>query len=190
MEDEAVVRVRPRPFWRYVGVGAGVHSNFGRLNTPRFAVELGWRVRTTPREVEPPPERPQLFLRTGIGWYGRSLEEEASFGGQAAVRMDLLPVSVGLQVRRAWSVMALWGGLGGEIVPYVGGASLEGQLVRRQVGILAPALTASVGWGVRVPGGELALEARASTLTSPGTDVSFQGYVGGLAIQASYRIGY
>ncbi len=182
------LRLRAIPPRWILGFSAGLQSNFRRISTPRIAVDLEYRIVVGDREEVRRPSGPSRFmLRAGLGWYGFERGPKGATDG-ATIRMDLLPFSVAFQLRQEFPTQAFWFAVGGEVVPYRGVALFEGQIIRQDWRVLSPAIVGIAGYGLRVPGGEVALELRASTLTSAGSEISLQGPLGGLSALLSYRL--
>lgn len=192
LHEEVRLRVAPALVWRVVGVSASMHTNFGRLLAPAVHLDGEWRVRLGASSSREPDARgvPGLMVRAGVGWYGAASAVDVVSESDAALRMDLVPITVAALFRQEYPLQAFWLGLGLAVAPWFGSARAGDVLLDRRAGVLSPGLAAVAGYGLRVPGGEIGLEARLSTLSSPGTAASFRGFVGGLAIGASYRVAY
>lgn len=190
VEQHLSLQVRPREIRRWIGVAAGLQTNFGRIVAPFVGIDAAWYVRVGPKNQELPAGRSRLMFRASAGWYGATAESEVTPDVLGSVRMDLLPISLSLVLRQAYPSQAYWFSLGGVVAPFIGANAFDGVTVTRRVGVLPPGLVATAGYGVRVPGGEVALELRGTVLTSPGSDVSFAGQVGGLAATLAYRLAY
>ena len=84
----------------------------------------------------------------------------------------------------------LWFGLGLVVAPYRGEVRFGEQLSDVAWGVLPPGVAIIGGYGLRVPGGEITVELRGSTLFSPGAVFPYRGSVGGLAALLGYRVVY
>ena len=102
--------------------------------------------------------------------------------------MDVFPVNLGLQLRQEYPTWAVWGGIHGQVLPWWGSQSYDGEPWVRRGGVMPPALAATVGAGVRVIGGEVVFELRGSTANNASTAASLSGFVGGLSAVAGYRL--
>ncbi len=190
VEERAEVNIRPAPMRRWLGVGAGMQTNFGRIVSPYVSAEGEWRIRLSPREDEERAGPTRFVGRLGVGWYGAQATTVAVPTVEGTVRMDLLPIQALLGVRVEYPVQSAWFEVGGVVAPFIGSASYGGVIVTRRVGVLPPGFVVAAGYGVRVPGGEVAVELRGTVLTSPGSDISFEGQVGGLSATLAYRVFY
>ena len=190
VSSERTLRIRSASVERWVSLSAGVQSNFGRITSPTFAFDAAWRIRLGPRDSTLPPGRARLMVRAGLGWFGAGATTGVDTTVEDELRMDLIPIHVALGLRQEYPAHAYWFTLGGVVAPYVGSAAYGGVVVTRRVGVLPPGLVATAGYGVRVPGGEVAFELKGTVLTSPGNDISFEGQVGGLAATVAYRLVY
>ncbi|MCB9663535.1 MAG: hypothetical protein H6732_05465 [Alphaproteobacteria bacterium] len=190
VEERLTLQVRPREVRRWLGPSAGVQTNFARIVAPFVSLDAAWYVRVGPRHQELPPGRSRLMIRAGVGWYGTQADSDLAGDLTGSVRMDLIPITLALVLRQAYPSQAYWFSLGGVVAPFVGSSAFDGATISRQVGVLPPGLVATAGYGVRVPGGEVAVELRGTVLTSPGSDVSLAGQVGGLAVTLGYRLAY
>lgn len=190
VESTRSLEIAPDAVKRWVGVSGGVLSNFGRILSPHAAIDLAWRIRLGPRDLDLPTARTRLFVRTGIAWHGAEASTTSAGAVSGRLRMDLVPIHVSLVVRQEYPAMAFWFSLGGVLAPFHGTASFDDVVVASGPGLLPPGLTVTGGYGVRVPGGEIALELKGLVLTSPGSDFSFAGQVGGLAGTVGYRVFY
>src|SRR5690606_37165776 len=133
------------------------------------------------RDQQLPAGRTRLFVRAGAGWYGAQAAFDVQPGVEGRTRMDLEPVHLGVALRQEYPTQAWWVSLGGMVAPFVGANAYNDVVVTRRVGVLPPGLHASVGYGLRVPGGEVAFELRGTLLNSPGSYIAFPGQIGGLA---------
>ncbi len=192
LEDEVRVRVAPAPLRRWIGVGAALHSNLGRLTVPRVDLEATWRIALTPagRSRAGRGGTPGLEVGGGVSWYGRTLASDGLEVPDDTVRMDLIPVTARVAFRQSWPLHAVWVGAGLVVAPWVGVARVDGEVVSQGGGVLSPGVEGTVGYGVRVPGGEIGVHLRASSLFSPGTPESFSGWLGGIAVGATWRVAY
>jgi hypothetical protein len=186
VEATAAVQLRSPAANGSVGVSAGLQSNFGPLLSPHLSFLGDFRIKFGRENGEPlGPSR--FFVRGSLAWYAASGTTTAG-AFEAGKRTNLLPLSVVLMLRQEYPAQAFWIGLGGQIVPYWGSTSFDGEIVGRGGGLLPPALVAVLGYGVRVPGGEFVLDVTGSSLTSPGDTYAVSGFVGGVAISLGYRL--
>lgn len=189
LEDEVEVRVAPREVWRWVGVGFGVHTNFGRITSPRTLLELGWRLRFGAQERRGGGE-PGLVIGGAVSWYGVSTTVGVLSQEDGLLKMNLVPITLHLAYRHSWPLHAVWLGGGLVVAPWVGSSRVGGVLTARESGLLTPGIEGSIGYAARVPGGELGLKIGVSSLTSPGSPASLRGWVGGVAAGVVYRVAY
>ena len=190
LENEVEVPVRARTMTRWISVGAGVQTNFGRVVSPLVSVDADFRIRVGPRDQDMLPGRLRLLVRVGAAWYGVGVSADDPLGNGGRLRMDLIPINLALGVRHEWPTQALWVGLGALVAPYAGSSQYAGSPLAKGPGILSPGFMAVLGYGVRVPGGEFGVELRGSTLTSQGSDLSLSGQLGGLSALLTYRVAY
>jgi len=173
--------LEPRPVQRAAGLSFGAITNFGAVASPYLSVDVDWRLPWFDHSV---------MLRAGIGTYGDRSMVDTNLGTQARVSMVLVPLTIGLLGRRDLGGRALWLGLAGIIAPYHLDAKIGTDTAARGVALLPPGLSVIGGLGQRFGGGEVMLEIRASTLSSPGGALTYQGPVGGLAAVFGYRLVY
>jgi hypothetical protein len=188
VEESAELVVRPRPVKATLGVGGGLHTNFGDLLSPTLSLDASGRIRVRSSGGLSRPSHTRLFMFGSASWY--QVHEERSTGLDVVgdLRMYVLPISGGFAIRQEYPAQAFWVGLGGQVIPYWGRLNYDEQLWARGGGVLPPALTGVLGYGVRVPGGEVVAELRGSSATSPGGATSFSGFVGGLSATIGYRV--
>ncbi len=173
--------LEPRPVQRAVGLAFGVTTNFGVITAPFFAIDLDWRL---------PWLGGALMLRAGVGTYGDRTTVATGLGDDAQLSMVWVPMTLGLLGRRDMGGRALWLGIAGVVAPYRVEARIGADVAARGVSVLPPGLSVIGGLGQRLGGGEVMLEIRATTLTSPGGALTYQGPVGGLAAVLGYRLIY
>ncbi|HMV67721.1 MAG TPA: hypothetical protein PKA64_12810, partial [Myxococcota bacterium] len=188
VEESAEVLVRPRPVRATIGATGGLQTNFSSLVAPSLSLDVTGLVRFRPQATVARPSRTRLFAFGSAAWYRADGQEATDVGATGTIRMHLLPVTGGLAVRQEYPAQAFWFGLGIQVVPFWGTLDfgLE-QPWASSGGVLSPALAGVLGYGVRVPGGELVVELRGSSATSPGGSTSLSGYVGGLSAMFGYR---
>lgn len=189
LEDEVRVRVAPREIRRFVGLGFGVHSNFGRVTSPRAKLELGWMLPLGGGRGAGRGE-PGLEIGGAVGWYGVSSAVDVLGEDDGLLRMNIIPVTLQLAYRHTWPLHAVWFGGGLVLAPWTGSSRVGGVLTARDAGLFTPGVAGRLGYGTRVPGGELGFEVGVSSLTSPGGPASLRGWVGGVAAGLTYRIAY
>jgi len=173
--------VAPPPVERAVGVSIGAISNFGAILSPHVSIDNDVRLRVG---------RTSVMIRTGLAWYQDFTEVTTGLGEQAELRMFLVPVTVGGLLRHDVKNHGLWFGLGLVVAPYRGEVRFGEQLSDVAWGVLPPGVAIIGGYGLRVPGGEITVELRGSTLFSPGAVFPYRGSVGGLAALLGYRVVY
>lgn len=190
LENEVQIPVRAKTMTRWISIGAGVQTNFGRVVSPLVSVDADFRIRVGPRDQDMLPGRLRLLVRVGAAWYGAGVAADDPLGNGGHLRMDLIPFNLALGVRHEWPTQALWVGLGALVAPYQGSSQYAGSALAKGPGILSPGFMAVAGYGVRVPGGEFGVELRGSTLTSQGSDLALSGQLGGLSALLTYRVAY
>jgi hypothetical protein len=188
VEGSAALLVRPRPVRGYFGVSGGVQTNFGQITSPLLVLDGGARIRVRPNEDRDHPSPTRLFGVLSAGWYTGRSTVDTGLGPVGTVRMDVFPVNLGLQLRQEYPTWAVWGGIHGQVLPWWGSQSYDGEPWVRRGGVMPPALAATVGAGVRVVGGEVVFELRGSTANNASTAASLSGFVGGLSAVAGYRL--
>lgn len=189
LEDEVQVRIAPRELRRYVGVGAGLQTNFGALWASRVDLDLGWLLRLGGSNGAGEPTT-SLVVGGGLAWFGQGVQVDLLGDGDGRVRMDVLPVQAALGVRHSRSLHTVWASASLEVAGWWGSSRAGALDLSRSAGVLPPGVGATVGYGIRVPGGELAMHLRVSSLSSQGVADSLRGWLGGVAAGASWRVGY
>ena len=130
------------------------------------------------------------MFRTGVSYYVGVGELQTGLGTLAELRMNILPVHLSLLLRQDLELHAVWAGVGAALAPYWSEAKFDGVTLQRSAGLLPPGVAATVGYGYRVPGGELFVELRGNPLTSQASGAVFTGQVGGLATLVGFRLVY
>ena len=187
LEAQKVLRLETPSVNRVVSFAAGPMTNFGSLNSPFFAFDTEVRAfgRRGARYAGP-----GLMFRTGVSHYVGVGELQTGLGTLAELRMNILPVHLSLLLRQDLELHAVWAGVGAALAPYWSEARFDGVPLQRSAGLLPPGVAATVGYGYRVPGGELFVELRGNPLTSQASGAVFTGQVGGLATLVGFRLVY
>jgi hypothetical protein len=189
VEGRADLEVRSAPVRWFVGVDAGVHTNLAAWTSSAFQIESGGRIRLRPDEREDTLARNRVFLVGGVGWFGSTERFDLAEGGEGAVRMDVVPAALQIQLRQEMPTYAAFVGAGLQAAPWVGSYRIGGgETLVRGFGVLPPGVVGHAGLAVRVVGGELTLQLRASSLRSVGTPTSVSGWIGGLSMAVGYRV--
>ncbi len=200
VETDLTLRVRPKVIRGGVMGAAGVTSNFGPVVAPLVSLDVDVALPLAAARRDDAAVT-RFLLRAGLSWWrvdqAVAVEADATpDGGQlptaGRVTMHLLPFTAAALVRRRLPKHAFWGGIGFTLPPYVGRTRFVVEdtevLVDGGGGVLPPGVVFIAGYGLRVPGGELALELRGNTLSSPGGPFAVSGLVGGLSATVGYRI--
>ena len=189
VEGRTELEVRSAPVRWFVGLDAGVHTNLAAWTSSAFQLESGGRIRLRPDEREDTLARSRVFLVGGVGWFGSTERFPLTEGGEGAIRMDVLPTALQIQLRQEMPTYAAFVGAGLQAAPWVGSYRIDdGAPLVRGVGMLPPGVVGHAGVAVRVVGGELTLQLRASSLRSVGTPTSVSGWIGGLSMAVGYRV--
>lgn len=189
VEGRTTLPVRSAPVRWFVGVDAGLHTNLAAWTSTAIHLESGGRIRLRPDEREETLSRSRVFLVGGLGWYGSVERFPLEEGGEAGVRMDVFPAALQIQLRQEMPTYAAFLGAGLQAAPWVGVYRIDdGAALVRGAGVLPPGVVGHAGLAVRVVGGELTLQLRASSLRSVGTAASVSGWVGGLDVAVGYRV--
>src|SRR5690606_35779242 len=70
LEERLSIEVKPKEIRRWMGVAAGLQTNFGRVVAPFAAFDAAWQIRVGPRTAALPAGRSRLMIRGSVGWYG------------------------------------------------------------------------------------------------------------------------
>lgn len=176
------LEIAPREVRRSTGVEVGGILGGGPSLSPWLSLEFDQRL---------PVERLPLFLRFGLGTYGRHVTSTDDLTG-SDLDMDLrfFPVSLGVHARSDGRRLATWLGAEAVVAPYQLDVRLDQQLVIQGPGLAQPGFAVYGGLSRRLRVGEAQLNARYMALSTGVADAGWQGNVGGVIATLGYRLIY
>jgi hypothetical protein len=176
------VLLAPRPVNGGVSVAAGWLSNFGLVSAPVLSLSAYHRLPRLPR---------LLGLRVGAAAYRLDATVEDPLAERTIdVAATMVPLEVGVQVLERWDRRSLHAGIAGVITPYAIDVDFGGTSGLNGVGVASPGLSVQAGGGYRLGSSELFVEGRFLLYTAASSQVAFEGSLGGLSLQAGYRLLY
>jgi hypothetical protein len=172
----------PRPVNGSFGVSAGWIGNLGVVSSPALSLTFNQRIPFLPK---------LLAARIGVTAYTFDATVDDPFTGESIVaRVTPVPIDIGLVATERWGRRSLSAGLAAVVAPYGMTVVFGEELGASGVGLASPGLVVMGGGGYRLGNSELFAEARYLLFTASGTQVSFEGSIGGLSLMAGYRLLY
>ncbi len=172
----------PRPVSGSVGVAAGWIGNFGLISSPALSVAWTQDIPFLPR---------LLSARVGVTAYTfETSVVDPVAEDRIGVRATLVPFDIGLTATERWGRRSLSAGLAAVVAPYQMTVDFGTDRGVSGVGLASPGLAVMGGGGYRLGNSELYAEARFLLFTAGAQQVAFEGSLGGVSVQAGYRLLY
>jgi len=174
------VVLRPRPLESSVSVGAGPLVTGMGANKVMVAFDAERRVAIWDD---------RLHIRGSLNlWADQSTVADGERGTTVAFDTDVYCFSLAALLRREAGLYASWFGVGGTVTPYFLETEFEGFEPLQAWGVHGFGITSMLGAGRRFALGELTLEGRFLGVVGRGTDLGYEGQLGGAALVFGYRV--
>jgi hypothetical protein len=160
-----------------LSLAGGYTTNFGALSSPVAALDL---------DVGLPGGR-GAAVRVGLASFGYRGETTTEVG-RLERRLVLIPLTVGMTLRRAVGPIALHGGAGGLVVPFRVDETLDDARLPQRAGVVGGGFVVFAGVAARTGPGEIGVDLRWNGIDSQSGRTGFAGRHGGLAALLGYRI--
>jgi len=178
-ETSTAVVILDQPDRASLGLHLGYLGGLGGVNSPFLSVEGELRLQ---------PPRGPLHARLWAGAYAEEAHavDPATFE-EVAVRLDMVPLGLGLINRLDGGRVRSWVGVTGLVVPYRVEARFGAAGSAKGWGLAGPGLGAHTGIGLPLRGGEVGLQLSYIQVGMNAQDIGWSGTIGGVEVGATYR---
>lgn len=160
-----------------VSLAGGYTTNLGALSSPVAALDLDLGL----------PGGRGAAVRVGLASFGYRAETSTEVG-RLERRLVLIPLTLGMSLRRAVGPVALHGGAGGLVVPFRVDETLDDARLPQRAGVVGGGFVLFAGVAARTGPGEIGVDLRWNGIASQSGRTGFAGRHGGLAALLGYRI--
>ncbi|MEE2749911.1 MAG: hypothetical protein VX519_00650, partial [Myxococcota bacterium] len=172
--------LRPRPLGSSVSVGVGPLVTAKRDNKMVVAFDAEGRVGIWEDRVH---------LRGSLNlWADQTSVADPERDTTVELDMDVFCVSLSALLRREAGLVSSWFGIGGTVTPYFLETRFEGLEPLQAWGLHGVGISSMLGAGRRFALGELTVEGRFLSVMGRGSDLGYEGQLGGAALVLGYRV--
>jgi len=172
--------LKPRPLGSSVSLGVGPIVTAKRDNKVVVAFDAERRLGLWEERVH---------LRGSLNlWADQTSVADPERGATVDLDMDVFCVSLSALLRREAGLYSSWFGIGGTLTPYYLETRFEGLEPLQDWGLHGVGISSMLGAGRRFALGELTVEGRFLSVMGRGSELGYEGQLGGAALVLGYRV--